>query len=213
MSVLALTDVLGLISSDPFELSTLTALENFVSYELSSKEYDFEVNKALLRSYQVNAEQIKLDHVVNVLLLALMRLPSTDFLALSYLVHGKLALQPKLKQVQNFYDLLERAEFAKFWDELKEADATLTTAAAGFNDFMRSFILSSTRDTFRNISKELLQKFLGLAASEVDAYLSSNPLIEQVLIVVQNRNAFIDSRGRSDRALTHFCSLVRLTVT
>ena len=180
MSMLALTDILALVANEPYELSTLSALEKYVTVQLNEKEYDFEANKALLRSYQINAEHVKLDVVVNTMILSLMRLPSTDFLALSYIIPGKLPLQPKLKQVQKFADLLERAEFGKFWEEYSAPDQTLTSAAVGFADFIRTFIMNNTRDTFRNISKELLQQFLALSSSEIDAFCKSSPFVESV---------------------------------
>jgi CSN8/PSMD8/EIF3K family len=169
-----------LVANEPYELSTLSALEKYVTVQLNEKEYDFEANKALLRSYQINAEHVKLDVVVNTMILSLMRLPSTDFLALSYIIPGKLPLQPKLKQVQKFADLLERAEFGKFWEEYSAPDQTLTSAAVGFADFIRTFIMNNTRDTFRNISKELLQQFLALSSSEIDAFCKSSPFVESV---------------------------------
>lgn len=178
--MLALTDILALVANEPYELSTLSALEKYVTVQLNEKEYDFEANKALLRSYQINAEHVKLDVVVNTMILSLMRLPSTDFLALSYIIPGKLPLQPKLKQVQKFADLLERAEFGKFWEEYSAPDQTLTSAAVGFADFIRTFIMNNTRDTFRNISKELLQQFLALSSSEIDAFCKSSPFVESV---------------------------------
>ena len=185
MSMLALTDILALIANEPYELTTLVALEKYVTMQLSEREYDFEANKALLRSYQINAEHVKLDVVVNIMVLSLMRLPSTDFLALSYIIPGKVPLHPKLKQVQKFADLLERAEFSKFWEEYAASpDQSITSAASGFADFIRTFIMGNTRDTFRNISKELLQQFLGLSASETEAYCKSNPLVEQVTKIV-----------------------------
>ena len=180
MSMLALTDILTLIANEPYEVSTLSALEKFVTIQLNEREYDFEANKALLRSYQINAEQVKLDVIVNVMVLSLMRLPSTDYLALSYIIPGKVPLNPKLKQVQKFADLLERAEFSKFWEEHSAADQTITASAKGFADFIRSYIMGNTRDTFRNISTELLQQFLGLNAAETDAFCKSSPLVEQV---------------------------------
>lgn len=182
MSMLALTDILGLIANEPYELSTLLSLERYVGMQLNEREYDFEANKALLRSYQVNAEHVKLDVVVNTMVLSLMRLPSTDFLALSYIIPGKLPLQPKLKQVQKYADLLERAEFPKFWDEYAAADQSITSSADGFKDLIRTFIISNTSATFTNISMELLQSFLGLSASETEAFCKASPLVDQVVL-------------------------------
>ena len=169
------------IENDPYELATLAALESYVIQQLKTKEYDFEANKALLRSYQVNAEQVKLDTVVAVMILAVMRLPSTDFLALSYIIPGKLPMQPKLKQIQKFADLLERAEFVKFWEEYTASDKSLTDPAAGFVDAIRTFIVSTTAQTFRNISKDQLRQFLGFATvADVDTFCKTCASIDQV---------------------------------
>ena len=181
MAAMTASSVLEKVANDPYELSTLTALEGFVTVQLQSKAYDFEANKALLRSYQVNAEQVKLNMVVHVMVLALMRLPSTDFLALSYIIPGKVPLQASLKQVQKFADLLERAEFAKFWEEYAAADKTLTEAAVGFVDAIRAYIVGTTAQTFRNIGKEQLKQFLGFSsAAEVDTFCKGNAAVEHV---------------------------------
>lgn len=177
-----MADMLLKVENDPYELSTLALLESHVIQQLSrAKDYDFESNKALLRSYQVNADQAKLDVVVQVMLLALMRLPSTDFLALSYIIPGKFPQQDKLKQIQKFADLLERAEFVKFWEEYAASDKSVTDVAAGFVEAVRTYIASTTRDTFRNISREQLRQFLGLGGvAEVDAFCKTCACVEQI---------------------------------
>lgn len=204
-----ISEVMSRVLDDPYELSTLTLLENNVARQLRERDYNFDANKALIRSYQVNADQVKVDVVADVMVLSLMHLPSTDFLAISYLLPGKLPLQPKLQQIQKFADHLERAEFVEFWELYKSADKSITANAVGFEDSIRNFIVSNTRETFRNISKKLLQQFLGLSDSEIDGYCSKCSHVDQISgdsvtlkePEVQGKSKQFEARLRLDEAL------------
>jgi translation initiation factor 3 subunit K len=69
-----------------YEISTAKKLEENVLIQLNNKSYDFETNKALLKNYQVNHNIANVDVVSNILILSIMRMPSSDFLSLNYLI-------------------------------------------------------------------------------------------------------------------------------
>ncbi len=169
-----------LLENFAYEVSTAAKLEAHVTNQLSQTTYDFLANKALLKNYQVNSDLVKVDFVSNILLLSLMRLPNTDFLALSYLIPTKLLTNSNIVLIQKCADLLERGKFNQFWEEYVSAPQSLFAQAENFVHAIRLFILSNLRDTFKNISKSLFMQQLGLNDTSIIAYCESNKLVEKV---------------------------------
>ena len=167
------------LESNPYDASTATALEGYVANQLSGKSYDFAANKALLKNYQVNSTSVKADVVVKVLILSLMRLPSTDFLALSYMIPTQLVSNSNIVVIQKCADCLERGHFRQFWEQYVPAQA-LFTDAVGFVDSIRLFIVSNMRDTFKDMPQDLFQQQLGLDKVSVVSFCDSNKFIEKV---------------------------------
>ncbi len=172
--------ITNLVENFAYDVSTGAKLEAHVVSQLSQKTYDFLANKALLKNYQVNNDILKVDFVCNVLILSLMRLPSTDFLAITYLIPTKLITNSNVMLIQKCADFLERGKFHQFWEEYVTAPETLFSQANGFVDFIRLFILSNLRDTFKNIPKTLFQQQLGLNESSIVSFCESNKLIDKV---------------------------------
>jgi hypothetical protein len=170
-----------LLENFAYEVSSVAKLEAHVTNQLSQTTYDFLANKALLKNYQVNSDLVKVDIVSNILLLSLMRLPNTDFLALSYLIPTKLLANSNIVLIQKCADLLERGKFNQFWEEYVSGPQSLFVQAENFVHAIRLFILSNLRDTFKNISKALFMQQLGLNDSSIIAYCESNKLVEKVI--------------------------------
>lgn len=175
--------IITLVENFAYEASTGAKLEVHVQNQLSQQLYDFSANKALLKNYQVNSSIMKVDFVCQVLVLSLMRLPSTDFLALSYLIPSSLTSNSNVMLIQKCADLLERGKFHQFWEEYVTAPQTLFSQANGFVDFIRLFILSNLRDTFKTIPKNMFQQQLGLNDSTIVAFCDSNKLVEKVVLM------------------------------
>jgi len=171
--------LLALVESAPYDVSTATGLEAFVVAQLANKTYDFTANKALLKNYQVNPTTAKADFVAKLLILSLMRLPSSDFLALTYLIPTQLAGNANIAVIRKAADSLERGKFREFWEQFVPAQA-LFTEAVGFVDSIRLFIVSNLRDTFKSIPKALFQQQLGLDEVSVVSFCDSNKFIEKV---------------------------------
>lgn len=173
------TQIATLIENAPYEVSTATSLEGHVTAQLSGKTYDYAANKALLKNYQVNSTAAKADFVARVLVLSLMRLPSSDFLSLTYMIPPSLATNSKIVTVQKSADMLERGRFREFWEQYVTAQE-LFSEAAGFVDSIRLFIISNLRDTFKDMPKALFQQQLGLDNVTVVSFCDSNKFIEKV---------------------------------
>lgn len=168
----------------PFDAKTEALLEQYVARQLSSGTYDFVANKALLKCYQCHASPAgKLDVIVEVLVLSLMRLPSTDFLAMSYLVPGGnkslSTANDKLVLVQKYAELLEKSLYKEFWAEFATSGSTFSNAV-GFEGAMRQCIVLNMSLAFRDVSMEVLVPMMGLGPDALQAYLKECSLVEAV---------------------------------
>ena len=173
------TQIANLLEIAPYDVPTGAKLEAHVTSQLSQKTYDFAANKALLKNYQINSVNLKIEFVSNVLILSLMRLPSTDFLALTYLIPTSVVQHESIVRIKKCADALERGKFHQFWEEYVGSQA-LFSQANGFVDFIRVFILSNLRDTFKTLPKNLFQQQLGLNDSSVVSFCESNKLVEKI---------------------------------
>lgn len=171
----------ALLEHQPYETSTAEILEKHVASQLTSKTYNFTVLKALLKYYQLYYEPSKLDFVCNSLILALMRLPSTDFLSLSFLIPTSLNnSDDKIVLIKKCASLLESGKFHDFWEEYISAPETLFSQAGGFVESIRVFILATLSETYKNMSKESFMQHLGLNDSSIVAFCASNKYIEKI---------------------------------
>jgi hypothetical protein len=167
------------LEESPYDVSTAAGLEAFVTTQLSTKTYDYNANKALLKNYQVNASIVKSEFVVRVLVLSLMRLPSSDFLSLTYMIPPSVVSNQNVATVQKLADLLERGKFREFWEQYVPAQS-IFSEAVGFVDAVRLFMVSNLRDTFKDMPKALFQQQLGLDDVTVTSFCDSNKFIEKV---------------------------------
>lgn len=167
------------IESSPYDVSNIIKLEAAVVHQLNNKMYDFNVNKMLLKSYQVNVSSIKPELISSVLILSLMRLNTPDFLSMSYLIPTYLMTNNNIITIRSCADLLERGKFREFW-ELFVLNTALFSEAQGFVDYVRVYIISNLRDTFKNIHTSLFQQYLGLDDNSVILFCNTNKSIEKI---------------------------------
>jgi hypothetical protein len=171
----------SLIETAPYELGTATKLEALVAQQSSSGRYDFVANKALLRNYQVNSTNAKIDVVASILILSLMRLPSTDFISLNYLIPAQFVSHATVVAIQEAAALLERGHYLAFWESfVVPSNNVLFQSAVGFVDLVRLFILGNLRDTYTSIPKNLFSQQLGLNESSIEPFCAGNSFIEKV---------------------------------
>lgn len=160
-----------LIQQKPYDRSSIAPLEEFVASAIATEQYDFEIVKGLLKLYGVYPEETKTAVVANVLGLALMRLPSTDFLSLSCLVPGKLQNKETLKFIFTCADHLERCKFVEFWAVRNEEGVReILNNIKGFDQALRVFVLNSVQSVCRTVSQEKLQSMLGFSAAAAGEY-------------------------------------------
>jgi hypothetical protein len=153
--------------SDPYKL--MTALEAYVAEQATDNKYDFIANKALLKLYQCYPDLLSTEVVTKVLSLSMMRLPSTDYLVLSYLVSGKaLTTDPALATLHAASDLLETGKFSSFW--ALRGDNKDIFDATNFDQSIREYIIKNVSSTFKNMSTTMLCGMLGLSASALASF-------------------------------------------
>jgi hypothetical protein len=171
----------SLLVSSPFEESTVSALEGYVRAQASGgAEYDFAANKGLVKAYNVLGSSVEanMDMMATVLAMSLMRLPSTHFLQLSYLIPGKHSGDSKIATLIKCADMLERAQFQEFWNEAKNESVTsVLSGIKNFEESVRGFVLNVVSKTFKNIDKATLCANLGLAGNNADALLKASDLV------------------------------------
>jgi hypothetical protein len=172
-----------MIIDAPYELSTMKSLEGHVAAQKAgSAPYHYKANKSLLKSYQCNGgDTINASIVADVLVLGLMQLPNTDFFEFSYLIPTILLPQTKgdksnevlagvntVKVVVDGAKLLEQAQFINFWEYMNstaEIQATFGNVKE-FENSIRSYILTNTIKSYKNINKVQLLSLLGYKSSD-----------------------------------------------
>lgn len=162
-----------------YDAASTARYEQSVQQQLQSRSYDLGNNKALLKNYMVHSAAIKHDLVRNVLVLALMRLPSSDFTVLVNLLPPKCLGQKQISFIMECAALLERGRYADFWEHYVSRN-DLFSQALGFVENIRLFVLGNLRDTFKAMPKTLFMQQLGLDAAAVDTFCNGNMFIEKV---------------------------------
>jgi hypothetical protein len=165
-----MSSISELMVNQPYEEATAKALEDYVMQQLSgTKKYDFEANKALLKYYQLYCEKSNHDMIINIMILSLMQLPATYYLALSYLLPPSLTSNSRYIPLSKCANFLERGAYAEFWIEF-HSSSEIFASARGFVTAIRTFILENLRDTFKTILKAKFEEYLDLKSSNLEAF-------------------------------------------
>ena len=105
----------------PTSTSTTTTAGSTTAAEPScSHPYDFAANRALTKLYQFFPHLADESCTALVLLLALLEYPSTDFMALTYLVPERVQEREPCATLKRCSDLLEQSQFGAFWVTFRE---------------------------------------------------------------------------------------------
>ncbi len=158
---------------DIYDIKNLPILEESVKKQASNGEYDFEGNKSLLKLYSCYPDSLNIDILLMALILSMMRLPYTDYLAMSCLVPRKLKNDDKFKYLSSCVTLLEGGAFEEFWTKYN-SNKPFFNSINNFEKAIRSFVMSNVRSTYSIIDKPKLQSLLGLNSNDIDNYLKSS---------------------------------------
>lgn len=175
---MAAVDVTNLIATSPYDVTTARVLQDNVTAQLNgTSQYDFEINKSLLKNYQINTDILDADMIANVLILSLMELPKTYYLALSYLVPPKLMTSPRISSIKSCANLLERGQYREFWVEYSAA-AEYFSPAREFPTAIRNAILSNLRDTCKSLPLATFEECLSLNSTNIGTFCEGKTFIE-----------------------------------
>jgi translation initiation factor 3 subunit K len=170
--------IVNLLETAPYEPQTAASLAEYLNWQLAgTSAYDFAANKTLLRNYQLNTSEADGDVAANVLILALMQMPSTDFLALKYLIPAKLASNERIIAIKKCADLLERAQYADFWAEVAASSAAFSPVKT-FDEGIKKVIVSNLRESCKSLSVSYFQQYLNLDESAVAAFCGKFDFLE-----------------------------------
>ena len=98
----------ALLAKSPYNVSNQAALEAHVDAQAKGDApYYMDANRSLLRIYQFSPQSANSSKIATILTLALLELPSTDVLALSYLVPERMQKSEVCAAVLKSANLLE----------------------------------------------------------------------------------------------------------
>ncbi|KAI8075494.1 armadillo-type protein [Gilbertella persicaria] len=147
----------------------VTVLEEYLTKQCESKEYDLEANLALLKLYQFNPSLAKEPVIVKILVKSLTAIPAPDFNLCLYLLaeHAHLESIEKLTDLQQ---LLEQARYAKFWQsDLKP----WTAVVPNFESEIRRVVARVMAMSYQTITASALAANLGLTGDAFDQFCAS----------------------------------------
>jgi translation initiation factor 3 subunit K len=134
MSAPSPAEISHVLSTSVADPTTVTQLESYVRAQVNalygptaaggaaepSHPYNFEANRALTKLYQFFPHLADESCTALVLLLALLEYPSTDFMALSYLIPERVQEREPCATLKRCSDLLEQSQFSAFWVTFRE---------------------------------------------------------------------------------------------
>lgn len=171
------SELKDLYEKDPYGDATVAKLEAYAKEELAgSSVYDFEANKALVKYYQCFPDKTNVDMLLGVLMMALMHLPATDFLALSCIAPGTAA--QSMTAIQELADALTSGRFGPFWGSMGAIKGK-AYMPKDFEAKVRAYILTSVQRTFTNISRAQVETMLGLSGGDLEKLLSASAVVRE----------------------------------
>jgi translation initiation factor 3 subunit K len=124
----------AMLAKSPYSASNQAVLEAYVDAQAKGEcPYYMDANRSLLRLYQCFPQSENASKVALILLLALLEYPSTDLLALSFLVPERLQKEEPCATILKCANLLESCSFTEFWQVFggMEGDDQIKSVLAG----------------------------------------------------------------------------------
>eukprot|EP00339_Tiarina_fusa_P016141 CAMPEP_0117036812 /NCGR_PEP_ID=MMETSP0472-20121206/26042_1 /TAXON_ID=693140 ORGANISM="Tiarina fusus, Strain LIS" /NCGR_SAMPLE_ID=MMETSP0472 /ASSEMBLY_ACC=CAM_ASM_000603 /LENGTH=221 /DNA_ID=CAMNT_0004746655 /DNA_START=70 /DNA_END=735 /DNA_ORIENTATION=+ len=172
----------SLLSKSPYSASNRAALEAYVDAEATgSCPYHMDANRCLLKLYQISPQSANADKVALVLLLALMEFPSTDLLALSYLVPERTQKCEPCATILQCGDLLKACKFVEFWETFAsiQGDEKVKSLASGSSEKCQRAILEVLALTYKTAKSSQVLPDLKMASTDEISKLS-HPCVESI---------------------------------
>ncbi|KAH6570392.1 hypothetical protein BASA82_000895 [Batrachochytrium salamandrivorans] len=154
---------------DRYNPQNMPILEEYVTTQLKTNNYDRTACLALLKLYQLNHADCNVYVVASVLALALGVLPESDFTLCLCLLREEWLADPLIAHLVYMHDLLEQARFAEFWKYLEEEESVrdFTSDYSLFDDNVREFIAQTLSITYQTIAIVCLEEMLDLTDDDL----------------------------------------------
>jgi len=162
---------------DRYSAESIPELEAFLKKQVEgSAEYHFDANLSLLKLYTFYPKRHDITHTSETLFLALMSLPSTDFLQSTYLIPEKTLSEEPVVSICKLATHLELARFKAFWTETEQNAALrpLLDKLPRFSARIRQFIIGVLSATYQTIGVETLCEAVNCTVAQLSS-LSPHP--------------------------------------
>jgi len=166
--------VLALIEKERYRLDILPDLVNYVNFQVEERKYNLEANLVILKLYQFNPKMFDVDVAGKILALAIMNMPSTDFILCSALMPEFLP-QERITQLIAMGEALEISNFKQFWALRNGTIGNFLDIIPNFDESVRNFILNIVTITYQSIGKELLAEWVNMSLSALSTFVSEQP--------------------------------------
>ncbi|CAN0530803.1 unnamed protein product [Ectocarpus sp. 12 AP-2014] len=104
-----------------------------------------------------------------------MNVPSTDFMALMYIVPPNLHRCEPVHSLKRGADSLETAKFVDFWQTCADGDMpALIESVPGFKKHIRVFIVHTLAATFQDSTRQNMEQCLDLDGAELASFVEAN---------------------------------------
>ena len=158
-----------LLTDSPYSASNQAPLEAYVDAEAKGDApYFMDANRSLLKLYQFFPQSANESKYALVLLLSLLQFPSTDLLALSYLVPERIQTTEPCATILKCANLLDACQFEEFWTTLGgiQGDDQCKSLASGSTNRLQTTIAEVLALSYRTAALSMVLSALNLKAGD-----------------------------------------------
>ena len=163
----------ALLQKERYNPEILPKLEAYVEAQCKENTYDLDANLAVLKLYQFHPDTTNVAVVSKILLKALMKLPSTDYITCSYLIPERVQEMELIASIASLASLLETCSFRQFWTALAPLREETLSGLPGFDAAVREFVCVSMSITYQAIPLSHLRESLSLDGGELTAFIKA----------------------------------------
>ncbi|OQR89718.1 hypothetical protein ACHHYP_06091 [Achlya hypogyna] len=160
------------VDLDGMDEKIVGLLEAYLDEQLANNVVDEEANLMLLKFYAIYPVKLEQQQtrVAQVLAKGLMALPSNYFLGATYMVSEALRKHKDIAALLHAGEVLQSCLFPEFWT----LDLAFAKKIPGFEEAVRTFIVSTIAKSHSIVAKEFVKAQLNLADKDVEKLVSEH---------------------------------------
>lgn len=156
---------LDLKGADRYNPNMLPQLESFVKEPGS---YSLPASLALLRTYVTQPDKANIKLLSDLLVKAMMQLPSSDFATVLHLIPERLQEDADIASLIALMQHLDAARYQSFWLACDACRSANLGKVPGFTEAVRKHILRSVKATFQKVTRSTLAEYLRMDGAALD---------------------------------------------